>query len=215
MGTLFVSLYEGFVQHGNGYGPTYEQGFDSSTPPQVVRNALLVRLPSQFWSVVSVRSLIEDHDDDVYIWLFFVIYKRIVVTQLQDGRVVGSKAGVMYDLQIMTHNTGSPCCYAAALSLTVCGDGWFNLCTWITQCVTGVQPHPAQSPIRLVPGEAASTSHHPHTLHNSVVVWVNLRPSYQNVICERVELFYCCPLQRFLSHIMYRTKWIHVSLPDQ
>ena len=98
MGTLFVSLYEGFVQHGNGYGPTYEQGFDSSTPPQVVRNAILVRLPSWFWSVVSVRSLIEDHDDDVYIWLFFVIYKRIVVTQLQDGRVVGSKAGVMYDL---------------------------------------------------------------------------------------------------------------------
>ena len=25
----------------------------------------------------------------------------------------------------------------------VCGDGWFNLCTLITQCATGVQPHPA------------------------------------------------------------------------
>ena len=26
---------------------------------------------------------------------------------------------------------------------SVCGDGWFNLCTLIVQCTKGVQPHPA------------------------------------------------------------------------
>ena len=33
---------------------------------------------------------------------------------------------------------------------SVCGDGWLNLCTWIAQCSTGMQPN---------------TSDHPHTLH--------------------------------------------------
>ena len=34
--------------------------------------------------------------------------------------------------------------------LSVCGYGWFNLCTLIAQCATGKQPHPApQSPISL------------------------------------------------------------------
>ena len=44
-------------------------------------------------------------------------------------------------------------------------DGWFKLCTLITQCATMVcslARH--QSQIRLGPGEAAQTSLHPHTL---------------------------------------------------
>ena len=45
----------------------------------------------------------------------------------------------------------------------MCGDGWFNLCTLITQCATGVQPHPAPESNQTRPGEAASTRHHPHT----------------------------------------------------
>ncbi|CAL8296460.1 unnamed protein product [Lota lota] len=43
----------------------------------------------------------------------------------------------------MRHADGAPCCHAGELSPSVCGDGWFNLCTLIAQCATGVQPHPA------------------------------------------------------------------------
>ena len=32
---------------------------------------------------------------------------------------------------------------------SVCDDGWFNLCSPIAQCATGVQPHQSQRPIRL------------------------------------------------------------------
>ena len=31
---------------------------------------------------------------------------------------------------------------AMQISLSVCDDGWFNQCTLIAQCTTGVQPHP-------------------------------------------------------------------------
>ena len=53
------------------------------------------------------------------------------------------------------------------LSLIVCGDGWFDMCKLVTQCITGVHiessdPAPESNPT--APGEAASTSHHPHTL---------------------------------------------------
>ena len=47
---------------------------------------------------------------------------------------------------------------------SVCGDDWFNLCTLITQCATGVQPDPAPESTQTGPGEAALTSHHPYTL---------------------------------------------------
>ena len=45
-------------------------------------------------------------------------------------------------------------------------DGWFNLCTLITPCATGVQPHPAPESNQSDsgPDEAAYTNH-PHTLH--------------------------------------------------
>ena len=33
--------------------------------------------------------------------------------------------------------------------LSVCGDGWFNQCTLITQCTTGVHLTQPQSPISL------------------------------------------------------------------
>ena len=56
------------------------------------------------------------------------------------------------------------CCHLGEHFLSVCGDGWFNLCTLITQCATGVQPHPAPESNQTGPGEAASTSHHPHIL---------------------------------------------------
>ena len=48
--------------------------------------------------------------------------------------------------------------------LSVCVVGWFNLCTLITLCATGVQPHPAPESNQTQPGEADSTSHRPHTL---------------------------------------------------
>ncbi|CAL8326343.1 unnamed protein product [Lota lota] len=43
----------------------------------------------------------------------------------------------------MVHAAGAPYCHVGDLSLSVCGGGWFNLCTLIAQCATGVQPHPA------------------------------------------------------------------------
>ena len=49
------------------------------------------------------------------------------------------------------------------LCLSERGDGWFNLCSLISQCATGVQPHPALESNQRPPGEAASTSHHTHT----------------------------------------------------
>ena len=39
---------------------------------------------------------------------------------------------------------------------------WFNCCTLITQCATGVQPHPAPKSIQTGPGAAAVI--HTHTL---------------------------------------------------
>ena len=52
------------------------------------------------------------------------------------------------------------CCHVGDLSQRVCADGCFNLCTLITPCATGVQPHLAQEY-----SEAAKTRNHPHTLH--------------------------------------------------
>ena len=38
--------------------------------------------------------------------------------------------------------SGAPCCHVGDYLLSsVCGDVWFNLCTQITQCAIGVQPH--------------------------------------------------------------------------
>ena len=34
-------------------------------------------------------------------------------------------------------------------------DGWSNLCSLITQCATGVQPHPAPESNQTPPAEAA------------------------------------------------------------
>ncbi|CAL8387263.1 unnamed protein product [Boreogadus saida] len=37
--------------------------------------------------------------------------------------------------------------------LSVCVVGWFNLCTLITLCATGVQPHPAPESNQTQPGD--------------------------------------------------------------
>ena len=57
---------------------------------------------------------------------------------LNKGRRV--KSGLLYVLIPMARALH---CHAGALSPSVWGDGWSNLCTLITQWATGVQPHPA------------------------------------------------------------------------
>jgi len=39
--------------------------------------------------------------------------------------------------------------------LSVCGDGWFIMCTLVAQCTTSVQPQSLISVTRAEPGEAA------------------------------------------------------------
>ena len=39
------------------------------------------------------------------------------------------------------------------ISFGVNGDGWLNLCTLISQCTTGVQPHPAPESIQSDSGQ--------------------------------------------------------------
>ena len=64
------------------------------------------------------------------------------------------------------------------LSLSVCGDGWFNLCSLITQRETGVQPPPAPEsnqtrPLRLLkPAIAHTHSHWVHVLLNDDVGFI-------------------------------------------
>ncbi|CAL8272225.1 unnamed protein product [Lota lota] len=53
------------------------------------------------------------------------------------------ETGLLLRLNAMRPADGAPCCHAEELSPSVCGGGWFNLCTLIAQCATGVQPHPA------------------------------------------------------------------------
>ena len=38
------------------------------------------------------------------------------------------------------------------IAQSVCGDGWVNLCTRITQCALGVQPHPDPKSNQTGPG---------------------------------------------------------------
>ena len=66
----------------------------------------------------------------------------------------GVKSGLLYVLIPMARALH---CHAGALSPSVWGDGWSNLCTLITQWATGVQPHPAPESNQTPPGEAAST----------------------------------------------------------
>ena len=46
--------------------------------------------------------------------------------------------------------------------LSVCGDGWFNLCKLIAQFTTGVQPYP-KSQISLTRQVRPSSSHTPES----------------------------------------------------
>ena len=89
---------------------------------------------------------------------------------------------------------------------SVCGDGWLNLCTLITQCATGVQPHSApesnQSDSGL--GETALTSRQPHTqapqpklimVRNPVSKCTkNILKSPDGVQCERSVCSQMCNL---------------------
>ena len=49
--------------------------------------------------------------------------------QTQGRRGVVLQAGLLYGLlmMMMIHGAGAPCFHAGDRSLSVCGDGWFNL----------------------------------------------------------------------------------------
>jgi hypothetical protein len=84
---------------------------------------------------------------------------------LHEAQGVMLKAGLLKGLQTLIHELVLHVA-VQEISLSVYGDGWFNLCRLITQCTTGVQPNPAPGSNQTPPGEAAETSRHPHSLHS-------------------------------------------------
>ena len=132
---------------------------------------------------------------------YFVVFtrKRPRLNRALGNKFIGDTftAGLdMLGLQTKIHGDGDPCCQAGDLSLRVCGDGWFNLCTLIAQCATGVQLHP--TPISLPRArwgcfnQPSSTHTHTHT-HSTMMpcLWsirvITIITNLRNKIIKRTR----------------------------
>ena len=96
-----------------------------------------------------------------------------------------------------------------AMQESVWGDGWYNLCTLISQCTTGVQPYPAPesnqsdlAPVRL-PKPAIIHTHSHNQLFFVSVGWLPHKVSflieYQFEMSSTVAVVHSAPSANYVA----------------